>query len=156
MVDREEQHAQDVAEGNGAFSVDAMTRLAEESPIQDYLESVEEEIEADLQDRTPKGRKSKAARTAEEIRQFQQVVHTAASGLNALLAAKVPELEYTEDELNVVGKLGGKILAKHVDSAMTEYGDEITLAGCPRTRGDRPPAPGGDGATGEVPPHTRG
>lgn len=112
-------------ENGTAFSEQAREELAGglvEEAISGQADLIEQ-----AQQTTPKGRRTKAAKDAEQVLQMQQLLQTSLQPVNQLLAAKVPEFAYTDEELAVLASLGGKVLSKYVDSAMLKYGDEIVL-----------------------------
>lgn len=111
-------------EAEGTFPPESVERLAAIDPAAE-IEALKEQA----QQTTPKrGRKSKAAAEAEQTLELTGVLLPVLGGLNGVVAGRLPEFRHSPEEIQTLAVLIGKVLAKHVDTAVAKYGDEIILA----------------------------
>lgn len=115
------------AEPANGFDEEARAALAADIAFDPAAERMKE-LEEAAQKTTPKGRKTKDAREATKALEMKNVLEPSLSAVNLMIGAKFPELLHSAEEIETMAVLGGAVLAKHVDSALTQYGDEIVLA----------------------------
>lgn len=107
------------------FTDDAKDRIKETTGS--ILDEVQQEIEENKSKETKSGRKSKDAKQAEEAETWATILNPILTGLNTGLGKFADELKHTDEEIEVISTLGGKILPKYVDIEMMKYKDEYQL-----------------------------
>lgn len=107
------------------FTDEAKSRIKETTGS--ILDEVQSEIEENKSKETKSGRKSKDAKKAEEAEVWADILAPVLTGLNAGVSKFAEELKHTDEEIEVIATLGGKILPKYVDIEMMKYKDEYQL-----------------------------
>lgn len=108
------------------FTDQAKNRLA--SKTSEILNDVQKEIEEQKDKETKSGRKSKDAKIAEEAEIWSGILQPILSGINSGVASYAKELAHSDEEIQTIAVLSGKIAPKYLDIDMMKFKEEYMLA----------------------------